>query len=663
MSDTGPRAVDSKSPWVRRALRWLVDTDQTRVIPRLTLIGPVVLYLVLVLCGITTSNIGVDALREDPAAPLGLQLGGTQAVRGDEYGTESPIWLGQMARDGAEAETPLSVSEDLFAQLPHGPASAIVFFEGTALAAGSWIPHEMLFAAKWWLPTLMLFLGLPVWFRYVSGSLRWGYLAAALIYVAPATAWWSGRPVNTLGFVAAGCALALYGMRAFQRRNWIVGTVGMLGAGILLTRLPTYYQPLAIVVGVPLVLATATYILFSAGTWRQRLLSLAAVSVSGLVWTGLLLWENRESIAAGLSTVYPGDRKSSGATLDIGRVFGATALGSLRTTAIDPVSNASELVTAFTVLLVVAIVLLATGRWAPSRAQRAAMIPILALAVFWLSWTTVDWSSFGDLLPLVNRVPPGRAAQGVGYLAILAFCLLMPQWRATTTWAAPLAAAGLAGFIAAYAGSSLQATLMPDLATTLIWASAIVTAAVVLLLVRWPQRLWPMGVAVIAAASLTITAQPILVGLADLRDSDTAQKFMAWGEQSREDGTLWASESQNVDSLMTATGTPSLSARQQVGPDREAWLLLDPSGAHEGQWNRGGLHIQFEWTTGDEVEFVQPVTDVIIVQISPCTLAERFPGFRYAISDTPLEDGCLAERDTFEWSGVQYSVYEVTATP
>lgn len=620
-------------------------------------VAPVLVYAVLVLAGITNANIGIDSLREDPSSPLGVQWGSSQSIRSDEWGTESPIWLGQMARGGQEDSTPLSTSNDFFAQLPSGPATTIVFFDGSILATGQWFPNEILFAAKWWLPSLLLFIGLPIWFRQVAGSATWGYFAAGLIFLAPGSMWWSGRPVNTLGFMAAGCALAIYATRVWADRRWVAGAVAVLGSGVLLARFATYYQPLAIVIGIPLVLATAMFLLTRPTSWRERLLGLGAIAVSALLWTGLVFWENLDAIAAVLSTTYPGDRKSTGGALDVGMVFGATALGWIKGMTV----NQSEVSTAFTVLLAVLAVLVAAAPWRGNRGLLAALAALAACAAFWLSWGTFDWGSLGAALPVANRVPNTRAMLGVGYIAILAFSLFMSQWQPPRRWAVPAAAGTVTAFLAGWAASSLGVSLLPQLTVAMIWGSALIAGGVVFALVGWPSRWWSWAAALGAAALLVVASTPVLFGLGDLRASATAQRFLEWGAEARDEGHTWASESQDIDSLMMATGTPTLSARQQMGPDVDAWLKLDPSGEHEDMWNRGGLHIQFEWTDGDSVEFTQPTPDIIIVRTSPCELAGRLPGFRYAVSSQPLDQPCVTEAEKFRWGGVDYTVFEVAA--
>lgn len=653
---------ESRSPSLRSrvvALRaWLGKHH------RLMVLGvPLLVYAILAAGGITNSNIGVDTLRVDASVSSDDQLGSSQAIRSDEYGTESPIWLGELARGGSDAITPLSVSNDFFAQLPDGAVSSIVFFDGSALGLSPWIAEASLFAAKWWLPTLFLFIGAPLWFRQITGRYRWGYFAAILIYFAPANLWWSGRPVNTIGFVVAGCALAIWGAaRLFSHRKDVViaAVAAIVGAGILLARTPTYYQPLAIVVGLPIVAATAGFLLFRAVPLRQRILGLAAIGASGLIWTGLLFVENLAAVQAGLNTVYPGDRASSGGFIKLGQVFGATNLGWLESVGETASVNQTEVVSSFSVLLLVIAVLYSAQRWAGSRQLASAFVPTVVLAMFWLSWATISWSDLGRFLPIINRVPDVRAAESVGFVATIAFALFLSQWKPPERRATALMAGAVAAFVSGYAGSALQSEIMPDLRTWMIWVSMVATGAAVYGIVRWPDHVWPVVSMSVLTVLLTLNSSPVLVGLGDLRGTTTANAFLEWGREARESATVWASDSGAVDSLMTATGVPSLSARQQIGPNQHAWLALDPGGSHEEMWNRGGLHVRFDWTDDPTLEFSQPYPDTVVMTGSPCTVAERVPNLRHIVSSHPIDVSCVTAVDEFQWSSTDFTVYELS---
>lgn len=639
------------------------ESRRTRVIGALPVLLPLLAFALLVLGGVTTSSIGFEGLREDPGAPHGVQIGDPQSTRPDEFMTESPIWLGQIAVGPGHPADPLSVSPDFFAQLPDGPVSSVVFFDGTLMKLGPWLPDAMLFAFKWWLPTLLLVIGMPIWFRQVTGSWRWGYLATFLCFVAPASLWWSMRPVNTLGFMVAACALGIRGADDIGRRRWVRAAVCLVAAGILLARFPTYYQPLAIVLGFPVLLSTVAFLLARTDRpWRERILSVVGLGVSGAVFTGLLVLENLPAIKAGLGTVFPGDRKSTGLTISVGRIFGATDLGFMKS--IDDVmnnSNASEVSTGFTVLLLVLVVLVVSQRWAGGRPLAWALWPVAAAALFWLSWCSVSWGAIGYRVPLANLVPYFRAANGVGFLAIIAFCMFMTQWRPPTRLVTPVVAGSLTTFVSAWAGSSLQQDTTPLLTSKMIWLSSLVAGLVVAALVWQPRRRWTVLVAALAAGLMTYNATPVLVGLADLRGTDTSQFFLDRARASRADGTVWASNSTFVDALMLATGTPALSSRQQIGPDATAWQQLDPTRAHEEVWNRGGSYITFDWTGSTDITLTNPTPDTILIQTSPCTLAAKVPQLRYVVSTRPLTDSCLTKTDTVRWSGIEQTVYRVAA--
>ena len=83
--------------------------------------GPVLLYVLLVLLGVTQSSIGIGNLREDPAAPTGIMIGPGLGIRSDEFLTSTPIRLGAAATGAAEDFNPLTADQGFFTQVPSGP--------------------------------------------------------------------------------------------------------------------------------------------------------------------------------------------------------------------------------------------------------------------------------------------------------------------------------------------------------------------------------------------------------------------------------------------------------------------------------------------------------------------------------------------------------------
>ncbi|WP_457110195.1 DUF7657 domain-containing protein [Marmoricola sp. URHA0025 HA25] len=619
-------------------------------------------FVLFALAGLTTSSIG--ALREDPGHPAGTEIGAPLPIRADEFMTESPIGLGWIASGSRGIDNPLSVAPNFFQQLPSGPVSGVVFFDGTVAMLGPWLPDAMLFAARWWLPTLLLVIGLPIWFRQVTGTMRWGYLATVVVLFSPSNMWWSGRPVNTLGFMFAGCALLLAGHDLLTRGRTARAVGLFLASAVLMARFPSYYQPFAIILGFPVLLATLAFLWARTGALKEKAIAVLVTGGVGALLTAGTMLENLDAIKSGLGTVYPGERVSTGEAQSFGKVFGAPVLGSLEHVQGTLVNtNATEASSSFIVLFLVAGLLWLARGWRGERPARWAFVVWMAFTAIWLAWCTVDFGSIGSHLPLAKLVPAIRAANDVGFLAVIAFFLLMAQWRPEHVRRPILViAAAVAGVVTYFAGVSWRDNGIPALTHVTILVAAAVAGAVVFLLLRWPGHWIPWVATAASVVSLTAMVNPLELGLADLRGSGTARFMIDAGKESRAGHDLWASDDPTFDALMFATATPALSSRQQVGPHDAEWLKLDPGGAHREIWNRGGSYVRFTWTQDQQIVWSNPTIDQIVMAVSPCAVARQEPRLRYVVSVRRLDDSCLRLSRKLLWSGRPHFVYEVTGS-
>lgn len=620
---------------------------------------PVLCYLLLTLTGVTLSSIGAPFLRADPGTPPGDQLLNPVLTRSDEYLTSSPLAIGVLATGQSEDLNPLTAPQGFTTMLPSTPVSSVVLADSAVLRLGGVLPEQMLFAARWWLPVLLLVLGLPALLRPLVGS-RWpGLFAAALIAFAPATAWWSLSPLQLWGFTAAGAAaLHRCATSAADRGPWWRTALWGVAAAWLLARTPLHYQPWAVVVA-PAVLALGIVpLLVRREGRRARLAAVGAVGAAALALAGAVFWENRASIAATSGTVYPGSRVSTGMPVMVEQLFGATALADLRRLPFVD-HNPSEISSGFTVAGVVAVALLVVGVRFRSAEHRAAVWTVLVATAPWVAWTTIAFGGVGERIPLANLVPPERAATMLGYLAALLLCLVLPGWRDRGPWRVVAGVTAAVVLAAGYASSQLTLTTLPDLSTKEVWLSLAVLAVVVALLVARPRWWGGYAAGTLAAFLLVWQVNPVLVGLGDLRGSVVADDMLAAGEQARADSVVWVSDDMTVDALLTATGVPSLSSRQMAGPDRDAWARLDPEGRAERVWNRGGSYVEFDWTADDDLSFRNIGEDRIVVSGSPCTLAERVPELDRVISSTRIDEECLTLVDEFGWGAIDRFVYAV----
>ena len=604
--------------------------------------GPVLLYVLLVLLGVTQSSIGIGNLREDPAAPTGIMIGPGVAIRSDEYLTSTPILLGAAATGAAEDFNPLTADQGLFTQVPSGPVSTLVLFDGAALRLGPLLPDQMLLAAHWWLPFLLLALGAPAYFRSLTGSKEIGLFAALLVVVSPASAWWSDTPVAIVGFTIAGTAALLRCREMLLARRVPSVVAWGTGAAVLLARIPLHYQPWSIVVAVAIVAV-----------------AVGGVGTMSLLLAGGVVLENLDGVIAGLGTVYPGARVASGSSNPLQEIFAATSLGDLRRQELAG-TNASEISSSFAVAAVWAVLLLVVGVQFRDRVHRLATVTAIAFTFLWFAWCLVDFGTWGSRIPLLNRVPSSRAADVVGYLSIVLLCLVLPAVTRRIGVRTALLIAASVALLVASAGSQLRTYNVPTLSVAAIWVSSLLLAAVVLTITLRPR--WRVGYAAAVAlgALLIWNVNPVLVGLADLRGSEIAREMLQAGREAQERGDLWASDDLYVDALFTATGVPSLSSRQIAGPDRDAWEALDPGARAEDVWNRGGGYITFVWTEDDALTFANLVQDIIQVSGSPCALGDRVAGLDTVVSSHELAGECLRDGRTFMWGGTTRWAYQLT---
>ena len=623
--------------------------------------GPIALYAVLVLAGVTQSSIGIDGLREDPAHPSGLMIYSAESIRSDEFLTSTPLSIGVTASGSADTFNPLTAPQGFFTMLPTSPVSSVVLFDGTILRLGTVLPDQMLIAARWWLPFLLLGLGAPMFFRSLTGS-RWiGYFATALVIFSPASAWWSFSPLGVIGFTLAGAAALLRCAEELgEGRRWRAVAWGLVSA-VVLARTPLHYQPWAIVIAPTILLAAVAALLADKRRRRTNLIALASTgALSGLLFGGVLL-ENMASIRASLGTLYPGARVATGGPNPLQEIFGATSLGHLKSMVVTG-SNLSEISSSFAVAAVWAVLLLAYDIRFRGRAHRAATGTVVAACAFWFAWSLVDFGTWGSKIPVINLVPPQRSSDVLGYVGIVLLCLVLPGLQDRTRLGFALLAAGCCALVAGNAGSLLRNINMHTLSVESIWVSSLVLAVVVFIVTFRPRGWVGFVLGGVLSFALVWQVNPVIFGLGDLRGSAISQEMLRDGQNARAEHSFWASDNIFVDTLMMATAVPSLSGRQLAGPQRDVWAKLDPTLANEGVWNRGGSFIWFQWTDATSLTFSNPSPDAISISGSPCTVAQRIPALKTIVSSRELNLSCVSEVGHFTWGQAPRWIYSVSTS-
>lgn len=634
-----------------------------RVPPRwaggLGVVVPVLVYLVIVLTGASTSSLGIAQLREDPAAPLGETWGEPRPIRSDEYLTLTTHELAVLAV-GRATHSPLAEGPDITFQLASGQVfETILFGEYNLLRLGPHLPDVQLFAAVRAFPVLVLALALPPLLRRWGATTPLSWLGFGLALLAPTTVWWSLTPVRILAHASLGCLLIVVAHEQWQRHTTrgrrLIAAVLAGAGGIMLARFATYYVPWYLTLGLPLVLATAAYLLREAPR-RAALTALGIGAVTGSVVLAGTLLENLPALRATLDTVYPGLRRLTGAAVSPHSLWGAPGLAPLQDGALPTVLNPSELASAYLFCGVWAVWLLRRGLPGVEPARRAVVWTLVVSHGLWLLWCSTAWGAFGEHVPVLNRVDPLRAAQTVGYGAamvlVLALSLTGPVTRRRAVVPAVLCVAVTAvGLLDVHA-------VLPALTG---WQVVLVLG--LLGVGVWAVTVRPTGPVVVLACLLLVLpvaqVNPITFGLGDLRASDAATSARGLAARARAAEQVVASESRETGAMLVANGVPSLTGWQISGPDVEAWEALDPGGAQEEAWNRGASYITMTFTESGRPAVVSaPYTDVIAVEVNPCALPDELR-VGWIVATSERDNSCLRLVRRFTWSGAPQYLYSV----
>lgn len=621
------------------------------------LVGIVItLYIAAALSGATTSSIGIDHLTVDPNAARTDHWGALQPIRSDEYNVGTPITLSMIADGGVPTLSPLGAEASLLHRYPVGPVQRLVFFDALPFLLGGIVPTASLFAAHWWLPTLLVLLCMPTWFVLMGGRRHLGWLAGPLVVLAPSNFWWSLQPTEQIAYTLAGCTAMLAAARRLGRGERAVPILQCLVGGVCIAGMPTNYLLWSLLLGGGVLLASTVRLLSRRD--RRALLALVATGVLAAGLGGAILWEGRTGLTAVASTVYPGKRTSTAAAVDPGMLLGAPQLWALPGS--EPQgTNASELSTALNlaILLIPVVWLARPGRLAVR--DRLGEFALAGWAFLWLGWAMTTIGDLGRGIPIMSSVPPERSAQAIGVIGVIALCLALSHVRSGGTGQVLLTGA-VAATATLWAGALLEAGALPEMNAAALWASGLLTGAWAALLVARPRSWIGPVVAVTASLATVITASPLQFGVADMRDSAAADRLASAAPDARARGELWASDSLPVNALMLANGVPTYTGLQRSGPDAEAWRALDPGGRFESSWNRGGGYVNLNWVEGAPTTISDDGYDSIYIQADPCTLAQTEPRISTVISTVPLASStCLVQRGTLTFSGTTHRIYEV----
>jgi hypothetical protein len=514
------------------------------------------------------------------------------------------------------------------------------------------------FAFAWWTPVLLALIFLPLFLREIGVGAVVAITATTLIVTSPVNVWWSLWVSPIIGYSSVAAYLYLIILKKSALRPIYLIPAIFLSA-FCVFKLLTSYQPWVIVLA-PMILVPAVVFTIRIYGVKKSLVSLGAIFVTFGVLAGAFIISNSSALSTIQNTLYPGQRRSVGERVSAFLTWGAPHLQVLNLSKEIVGSNASELSSSFSVLAIAGLIIIAVNR---SRITKFSAMEVSAAAIvlIWFVWISIQMPNFFSSIPVLSLVTPNRAASVFGIIAILLFAYVSipkPEFSPASNSRIPQAIAVLGGLLAAlltFVGGRELSQVVPRLGSIRIAVATILIFVVVFCLLV--ERLRISGLVVLTVFSVYISASvnPIQKSTNGITNGAVIEKL---GELNVP-GSNWASDSGSVDALFMANAMNSLSGQQLIGPNPDTWQVLDPNGLSEMAWNRGVSYISFTWSDLLEPEITSPSADVILVNMSPCALAEKFSSLKYVVSTNVLEYSCISKEYEFNQNGVLVRVYEI----
>ena len=617
------------------------------------------IFVVISLFGITSSSLKFIQASEVSSSQISTGTHGEpRSIRADEYLRSTPWDLGLLKSGTANFTSPLvDPNTSLIYPDPDSVVNTLNAVDTIWPRAIPGIGIDQEFAFVWWTPVLLALIFLPLFLREIGVGAVVAIAATTLIVSSPVNAWWSLWISPIIGFASLAAYLYLIIMKK-SGLNLISLIPAIFLSAFCVFKLLTSYQPWVIVIA-PMILVPAVVFAISTYGAKKSLQRLGGILFTFGVLTGAFIISNSSALLTIQNTLYPGQRRSIGERVSAFLTWGAPHLQVLNISKEIVGSNASELSSSFSVLVIAGFIIVLNRR----RVKKFSTIEVSAAAIvlIWLGWISLQMPNLVDSIPILSLVTPNRAASVFGIIAILFFAYVSipkPDLNPASNSRIPLAIAVLGGLLAAlltFVGGRELSQLVPRLGEIRIAVATILIFVVVFCLLV--ERLRVSGLVLLSVFSVLVAASvnPLQKSTIGVTDGVVIEKL---GEL-YVPGSTWASDSGSVEALFMANAMNSISGQQLIGPNPDSWKVLDPTGLSDKAWNRGVSYISFTWSDLLEPVITAPSADVIQVSISPCALAEEFNSLDHVVSTNSLEYSCLSKKYEFNQNGVLMSVYEI----
>ena len=620
------------------------------------------IFLLLGVLGITTSSLSLIAANEVGSTSLASPVSGEpRSIRSDEYLRSTPWDLGLLKSGNADFVTPFAYQNtSLIFPDPDSWIDYVNAFDTIwpRLIPGIEISQE--FAFSWWTPIWIALIFLPLLLVRVGASFVVSVCVTTLIIASPVNAWWSLWISPIIGFSAMAAYLFLLTLSDLNR-NYLLKSLYFLGSAFGLFKLLTCYQPWVIVIAPMILLTTCAHAIEKCG-WKRASKSLLPIVALFVFMSSLFMSKNWNALTTLTSTLYPGERRSSGTFVSTALTWGAPHLQILNINPKILSSNSSELSSSFSILSIVSLALLATHK--TRLIGNYLLQTSITVVLLWSAWVSIRFPESLSNLPVFSLVTPSRAAAVLGIISALLFAFSTTSITDTKArdvsktikWVF-VGAGILAGTLTFLAGLALHESIPRLGIVRICLATSLITVLTSLICISKTRTYGLIGLSIFSVLMVS-QVNPLQRSSDGLAFGQVPSHLQAMNNK----GSYWASNSGAVDALFMANGLNSLSGQQLIGPETVAWLQLDPEHNSEAIWNRGASYVSFAWSSSPLLSITSPNPDVIQIEIDPCELNREYPNLEYVVSSSKLENECLVKVYEFEQIGRLMSVYQFRAS-
>ena len=620
------------------------------------------IFLLLGVLGITTSSLSLIAANEVGSTSLASPVSGEpRSIRSDEYLRSTPWDLGLLKSGNADFVTPFAYQNtSLIFPDPDSWIDYVNAFDTIwpRLIPGIEISQE--FAFSWWTPIWIALIFLPLLLVRVGASFVVSVCVTTLIIASPVNAWWSLWISPIIGFSAMAAYLFLLTLSDLNR-NYLLKSLYFLGSAFGLFKLLTCYQPWVIVIAPMILLTTCAHAIEKCG-WKRASKSLLPIVALFVFMSSLFMSKNWNALTTLTSTLYPGERRSSGTFVSTALTWGAPHLQILNINPKILSSNSSELSSSFSILSIVSLALLATHK--TRLIGNYLLQTSITVVLLWSAWVSIRFPESLSNLPVFSLVTPSRAAAVLGIISALLFAFSTTSITDTKArdvsktikWVF-VGAGILAGTLTFLAGLALHESIPRLGIVRICLATSLITVLTSLICISKTRTYGLIGLSIFSVLMVS-QVNPLQRSSDGLAFGQVPSHLQAMNNI----GSYWASNSGAVDALFMANGLNSLSGQQLIGPETVAWLQLDPEHNSEAIWNRGASYVSFAWSSSPLLSITSPNPDVIQIEIDPCELNREYPNLEYVVSSSKLENECLVKVYEFEQIGRLMSVYQFRAS-